>query len=55
VAHRTEDHDPTHRLLAFVRAEELVVVRCTCGWLTRAGNADDGFGFLDRHLDHATC
>ena len=43
-----------HRLHAFVRDGDLVVIRCACGWLTRAGHPDDGFDYLDRHVAHAT-
>ncbi|MEN3272255.1 MAG: hypothetical protein V7636_1016 [Actinomycetota bacterium] len=43
-----------HRLHAFVRDDDLIVIRCVCGWLTRAGSPDDGFDYLDRHVAHAT-
>ncbi|MEA3054957.1 MAG: hypothetical protein QOD30_389 [Actinomycetota bacterium] len=48
--HPADDH--AHRLVAAVRADDVFVVRCACGWLTRAGTTDDALAFHERHRTH---
>jgi hypothetical protein len=44
-----ETAEQVHRFTAVRRFGQFYEFFCTCGWLTHAATAEDGFAYLERH------